>query len=47
MLGFKSNIMLIRRTAGEEFRYKLDYEEVVSGSEPNPQLKTGDVISVP
>ncbi len=42
----KSNIMLIRRLNGEEARYQLDYEDVVDGSEPNPKLKSGDVISV-
>jgi len=42
----KSNIMLIRRINGEEARYQLDYEDVVDGSEPNPKLQTGDVISV-
>lgn len=43
----KSNIMLIRRVMGVERRYKLDYDDIVDGSQPNPQLQTGDVISVP
>lgn len=42
----KNNIMLIRRVLGQEMRYQLDYDDVVDGSEPNPQLQTGDVISV-
>jgi polysaccharide export outer membrane protein len=42
----KDNIMLIRRVLGQEKRYQLDYDDIVDGSEPNPQLQTGDVISV-
>lgn len=42
----KSSIFLIRRINGQEARYRLDYEDIVDGSQPNPQLQTGDVVSV-
>lgn len=42
----ESVITLIRKTPQGELRYDLDYNRVVSGDEPNPQLKNGDVIAV-
>lgn len=42
----ESSVMLIRQGAEGEIRFELDYNRVVSGKEPNPQLKNGDVISV-
>ncbi len=39
-------LILIRKTAEGELRYKLDYNRVISGSEPNPMLKNGDVVAV-
>jgi polysaccharide export outer membrane protein len=42
----ESTVMLIRQGAEGEIRFELDYNRVVSGNEPNPQLKNGDVISV-
>ncbi len=41
----ESSIILIRRTTSEEIRYKLDYNQVEAGREPNPILKDGDVVS--
>lgn len=40
------SIMLIRNTEEGEARYRLDYDRVVDGRDPNPLLKNGDVISV-
>lgn len=43
----ESEITLIRKNSkGEELRYVLDYNSVISGSDPNPQLQSGDFISV-
>jgi len=42
----ESSITLIRRTNEGELRYVLDYNNVLLGREPNPELKDGDVISV-
>ena len=46
----ESSIILIRRGAegdgSTELRYELDYNRVVNGKEPNPELKNGDVIAV-
>lgn len=42
----ESNITLIRQTKDGEVRYKLDYNRVLNGSEPNPILKNGDVVDV-
>ena len=40
------NVILIRKSGPKELRYKLDYNRVVAGQEPNPILRTGDVIAV-
>jgi polysaccharide biosynthesis/export protein len=42
----ESNIILIRKHQGEERRYRFDYEKLVNGRQPNPDLKSGDVISI-
>ncbi len=42
----ESSIMLIRKYQGEERRYRFDYERLVNGREPNPDLKSGDVIAI-
>lgn len=42
----ESSITLIRHTSKEEFRYVLDYNNVVLGREPNPELRDGDIISI-
>lgn len=42
----EGSITLIRKTAGKEKRYVLDYDKVRSGGQPNPNLRNGDVISV-
>jgi polysaccharide export outer membrane protein len=42
----ESNIILIRKHQGEERRYKFDYGKLVEGKQPNPDLKTGDIISI-
>jgi len=31
---------------GTEFRYRLDYNRVIQGKEPNPELKDGDIIAI-
>ena len=41
-----SSIILIRRSPQGEMRYELDYTRVVEGKEPNPVLRTGDIIAV-
>lgn len=41
-----SNILLIRKAQTGEVRYELDYSRVISGREPNPELKDGDTIAV-
>ena len=42
----ESSITLIRKTATTEIRYVLDYNNVVMGREPNPELRDGDILSV-
>lgn len=42
----ESNVILIRKNATGEFRYELDYNRVVEGAEPNPELKNGDIIAI-
>jgi len=42
----ESAITLIRRTQTGELRYVLDYNRVVRGGEPNPELRDGDIISI-
>jgi polysaccharide export outer membrane protein len=41
-----SSLTLIRKTAEGEKRYSLNYSRVVDGSQPNPELRDGDVIAV-
>ena len=40
----QKNITLIRKADEGEVRFSLNYDEVVAGKQPNPSLKTGDVI---
>lgn len=42
----ESEITLIRKSAKGETRFVLNYEDVRNGTQPNPNLKNGDVISV-
>ena len=42
----ESDLSLIRQTAEGEVRYEIDYNRVIDGSQPNPELRTGDVIAV-
>lgn len=42
----ESAITLIRRATTGEIRYVLDYNNVVMGREPNPELRDGDILSV-
>ncbi len=42
----ESNILLIRKMPTGEIRYQLNYSNVIEGSEPNPELKNGDIIAV-
>lgn len=42
----ESALTLIRTTPEGQLRYVLDYNNVLLGREPNPELKDGDVISV-
>lgn len=42
----ESSIMLIRKSMGGEKRYEFDYGQVVQGREPNPELRSGDIISI-
>lgn len=44
----ESNIILIRQnpTKGGDLRYHLNYDKVVSGSQPNPALIDGDTLTV-
>ncbi len=43
----EGSVMLIRRASNNsELRYKLDYNSVVNGNEPNPTLQDGDVLAV-
>ena len=41
-----SKVTLIRQTENGEKRYILNYDKVVTGRQPNPDLKDGDVIVV-
>ena len=40
------NMLLIRKGATGELRYRLDYGKVIDGREPNPELRNGDIIAV-
>lgn len=42
----ESALTLIRKNTQGEIRYALDYNLVIGGSEPNPELKEGDIIAV-
>lgn len=42
----ESAITLIRKSVEGDLRYRLDYNRVVDGKDPNPELKSGDFISV-
>ncbi|MFN8392033.1 MAG: polysaccharide biosynthesis/export family protein [Bdellovibrionota bacterium] len=42
----ESGVTLIRRTPEGELRYSLDYNQVIDGKQPNPELKNGDIIAV-
>jgi len=42
----ESSITLIRTTPTEQIRYVLDYNNVLLGREPNPELRDGDILSV-
>lgn len=42
----ESEVTLIRRVGDQELRYALDYNRVIDGREPNPELKNGDIIAV-
>lgn len=42
----ESSIMLIRRFQGTEKRFSFDYQKLVNGKQTNPDLITGDVISI-
>jgi polysaccharide biosynthesis/export protein len=42
----ESSIILIRRGPQGDMRYELDYNRVVEGKEPNPELKDGDTIAI-
>lgn len=42
----ESELMIIRKSANGDLRYRFDYNRVVDGREPNPELKNGDVVSV-
>ncbi len=42
----ESSLTLIRKTSQGELRYSFDYNRVVDGREPNPNLKDGDTIAV-
>jgi polysaccharide export outer membrane protein len=42
----ESEIMLIRKGRSGDLRYRFDYNRVVDGRDPNPELKNGDVVSV-
>lgn len=41
-----SNVSLIRKSSQGEKRYLLDYNRVIAGDQPNPQLQSGDVLAV-
>lgn len=40
------NILIIRKGATGELRYRLDYSKVIDGREPNPELRNGDIVAV-
>lgn len=42
----ESEIILIRKSQNGDLRYRFDYNRVVEGLEPNPELKNGDLITV-
>ena len=42
----ESELLIIRKSTTGDLRYRFDYNRVVDGREPNPELKNGDVISV-
>lgn len=42
----ESSILLIRKTSQGELRYRLDYNRVIRGDQPDPELKDGDIIAV-
>lgn len=42
----ESEVVLIRKATTGEFRYTLDYNRVIEGKEPNPELHNGDTIIV-
>lgn len=42
----ESSLMLIRNGGEGDLRYSLDYNRIVDGREPNPELKNGDVVQV-
>ena len=42
----ESSMTLIRKGPEGELRYELDYNLVIDGRQPNPELKDGDFISV-
>ena len=42
----ESSIFLIRKGAKGEKRYEFDYGSLVDGSQPNPELRSGDIISI-
>lgn len=42
----EGSVTLIRRGAQGEIRYTLDYNRVIDGRQPNPELKNGDIVAV-
>jgi polysaccharide export outer membrane protein len=42
----ESAVTLIRRTPEGELRYSFDYNQVIDGKQPNPELKNSDIINV-
>ena len=42
----ESEIILIRKTSQGDARYKLDYNKLIDGRHPNPELQNGDIIAV-
>lgn len=42
----ESNIILIRKAQQGDARYKLNYNMLVDGRHPNPELQNGDIIAV-
>ena len=45
----KRNILLLRRSGGDQQSFNIDYRDIISGSNPelNMQLRAGDTIVVP